>query len=262
MAIHSTAIVDPRARLGNGVEILPFTIIEGDVEIGDNCVIGPHAVIRSYSRIGADCRIAAGAVLGEIPQDRKFAGEVSYLEVGCKNEIREYVTLHRASGEGNSTVIGDENILMAYSHAGHNARVGNHCHLANGVQLSGHCIIEDSVTIGGLVGVHQFVTVGKLAMVGGMSRINRDVAPFCIVEGNPVREHGVNIVGLKRHDIDRIGRAEIRQAYRIAFRSDYGVSEGLAQIRAELGHNAEVAYLCDFLERTSQGSLGRQLCPR
>lgn len=259
MPIHSTAIVDPGAQLGAGVEILPYTIIEGDVQIGDNCVLGPHAVIRSHTTVGENCHISTGAVLGEPPQDRKFKGEVTFLRLGRDNEIREYVTLHRATGEGNSTVIGDHNVIMAYCHAGHNTQIGNHCQMANGVQISGHCIIEDYVTIGGMTGFHQFVTVGKVAMIGGMSRITRDVPPFVIVEGNPAREHGLNVIGLERRGVSPESRAALRQAHRLAFRSGHNLNEALVAIREQLTDSAEVVYLCDFLERTVQGASGRQM---
>ena len=259
MAIHPTVIVDPRAEIGAEVEVLPFCIIEGETEIGDRCIIGPHAVIRKWTVLGSDCTLSTGVVLGEAPQDRKYQGEKSFLRVGKENQIREYVTLHRASGEGQSTVIGDGNMIMAYAHAGHNVRMGDHCQLANWVQISGHTVIEDYVTVGGMTGFHQYVTVGRMAMVGAMSRISRDVPPFSIVEGNPAEVRGLNVIGLERRGVSAETRAALRQAFRLIFRSEHNMSDALAAVRAQVESSEEVEYLCDFLRRMSEGAMGRQL---
>jgi len=262
MAIHPTAIVDPGAELGSDVEVLPYTIIEAGTVIGDGCTIGPHAVVRRWTHLGANCHVTTGAVLGEPPQDRKYAGERSYLKIGCGNELREYVTLHRASGEDAATVMGDNNMFMAYCHAGHNVRIGSNCSFANTVQLSGHTVIEDNVTIGGMTGFHQFVTVGKMAMVGGMSRVNQDVPPFAIVEGNPAAVRGLNVIGLERQGISVEDRATLRKAFRLLFRSEYNLSDALAAVKEQVPDGPELSYLCDFLRRINQGSMGRQLSHR
>jgi UDP-N-acetylglucosamine acyltransferase len=262
MAIHPTAIVDPRAELGRDVEVLPYTIIDADTVIGDGCVIGPHAVVRSWTELGANCHVSSGAVLGEPPQDRKYAGERSYLRIGSGNQLREYVTLHRASGEEAATILGDNNMFMAYGHAGHNVRIGSNCSFANCVQFSGHTVVEDNVTIGGMTGFHQFVTVGKMAMVGGMSRVNQDVPPFAIVEGNPAAVRGLNVIGLERHGVDTEARAALRTAFRLLFRSEHNLSDALEAVRQQVPDGPELGYLCDFLRRVSQGSMGRQLSHR
>jgi UDP-N-acetylglucosamine acyltransferase len=251
--------VDPGAELGADVEVLPYTVIEAGVTIGDRCQIGPHTVIRRGTAIGSDCHISVGAVLGEPPQDRKYQGEETYLRIGNGNQIREYVTLHRATGEGESTIIGDNNMIMAYCHAGHNVRVGNHCSITNCVQLSGHCVLEDYVIMGGMSGLHQFVTVGTMAMVGGMSRNARDVPPYCIVEGNPAEVRSLNAIGLERRGLSAEVRGHLRQAFRLIFRSEHNVSDALTAVAEQVTMSPEVQYLCDFVGRTAAGNMGRQL---
>lgn len=262
MAIHPTAIVEPGAQLGVDVEILPYTIIEDGSIIGDRCVIGPHAVVRRWTSMGSDCIISTGAVLGEPPQDRKYSGEMTFLKLGNGNQIREYVTLHRASGEGNSTTLGDNNMIMAYSHAGHNVQIGSNIQIANGVQLAGHSVIEDYANLGGMSGFHQFVTVGTMAMVGAMSRITRDVPPYSIVEGIPAEVRGLNVIGLERRGVSAESRTALRKAFRLLFRSEHNISDALRQVAEEVEDGAELKYLCDFVQRTHAGSMGRQLSHR
>lgn len=259
MAIHPTAVVDPGAELGVDVEVLPFTIIDAGVKIGDRCVLGPHAVVRQWTTVGDDCHIGAGAVLGEPPQDRKYHGEETYLTIGDRNQIREYVTLHRGTGEGTSTIIGHDNMIMAYTHAGHNVQIGSFCQIANCVHLAGHCVIEDYVNIGGITGLHQFVVAGTMSMVAAMSRINQDVPPFCIIEGNPAEVRGLNVIGLERRGVSAESRGRLRQAFRLLFRSEYNVTDALRAVEEQLPVEDEVKYLRDFVRRTAEGNMGRQL---
>lgn len=261
MAIHPSAIVDAGAELGAEVEVLPYTIIEAGAVIGDRTVLGPHAVVRKWTTIGSDCLISTGCVLGEPPQDRKYEGEETYLRVGDGNQIREYVTLHRASGEGNSTVIGDNNMIMAYSHAGHNVQIGSNVSIANSVQLAGHAVVEDYANIGGMSGFHQFVTIGTMSMVGAMSRISRDVPPYSIVEGIPSEVHGLNIIGLERRGVSAESRAVLRKAFRLLFRSEHNVSDALKAVEAEVSQEErtpELEYLLSFIEAVQAGNMGRQ----
>jgi len=262
MAIHPTALVDPGAELGRDVQILPFTIIEAGVHIGDNCTIGPNAVVRQWTTIGSDCHVSTGAVLGEPPQDRQYHGEKTYLRLGNGNQIREYVTLHRASGEGNATVIGDNNMIMAYSHAGHNVQIGSNISIANGCQLAGHAVVEDYANIGGMSGFHQFCTIGKMSMVGAMSRISRDVPPYAIVEGIPAEVHGLNVIGLERRGVSAESRAALRKAFRLMFRSEYNISDALEAVAEQVKHSPELDYLLAFIERVQAGAMGRQLSHR
>ncbi|HCA47194.1 MAG TPA: acyl-ACP--UDP-N-acetylglucosamine O-acyltransferase, partial [Armatimonadetes bacterium] len=186
MAIHPTALVDPGAELGEGVEVGPFSIIESGVTIGPDCTIGPNCVIRSGVTMGSGNRLDVGVVLGSLPQDAKFKGEPSFVRIGNNNLIREYVTVHRATGEGEATTVGDENFLMAYTHLGHNVEVGSKCSLASYAGLSGHCIVHDRAIIGGLSGLHQYVTIGRMCMIGGHSRVTRDIPPFTTAQDNEI----------------------------------------------------------------------------
>jgi UDP-N-acetylglucosamine acyltransferase len=259
MNIHPTAVIDPGAELGTDVTVGAYAVIEAGAAVGDGCSIAPFAVVRSFTSLGPRCKVHSGAVLGGEPQDLKFKGETTYLRLGAENEIREYVTIHRASGEGNATIVGDANLFMAYSHVGHNSVVGSNTLMANSVAVSGHCVVEDYVNIGGLAAVHQFVTIGTMAMVGGLSRITRDVAPYMMYEGNPGRPRGVNLRGLVRHGVPEPARDALRRAYRLLFRSEYNISDALAQIRRrESDPSPELLRLIDFMERIDAGSKGRQ----
>jgi UDP-N-acetylglucosamine acyltransferase len=262
MNLHPTAVIDPGAELGVDVTVGPYAVIEADTVIGDGCRLGPSAVVRAGTTLGPRCHVHAGAILGGEPQDLKFQGERSFLQIGADNQIREYATLHRASGEGAATVVGDSNLFMAYSHIGHNAVVGSHILIANSVAISGHCVIEDFVNIGGLAAVHQFVTIGTMAMVGGLSRIVRDVPPYLIVEGNPARPRGVNVRGLLRRDVPEPSRDSLRRAYHLLYRSEYNMSEATRRIlEVEQNPSPELMRLINFVRSIDGGSRGRQINP-
>jgi UDP-N-acetylglucosamine acyltransferase len=261
--IHPTAIVSDQAQLGEDVVIHPYTIVEAGVTIGERCQIGPFAVVRKGTIIGRGTEVHTGAVLGEPPQDMKYQGEESYLIIGENNLIREFVTLHRATGEGQATQIGDGNLIMAYSHAGHNCKIGSHCLISNDAGISGHVLIEDYVNIGGKVGIHQYVTVGTMAMIGGMSRVTRDVPPFCLVEGNPAEPKGINVRGLQRRNVSPEDVSALRRAFRLLFRSEYNVSQALKILEQE--GDALTPYvreLMDFMRRVGTGYRGRQANPQ
>jgi UDP-N-acetylglucosamine acyltransferase len=261
MNIHPTAIVDSDAQLGEGVEIKPFTIIEAGVEIGDNCTVGPQAVIRTGTIIHANSHVHTGAVLGEPPQDAKFQGEPSKLVIGPDNIIREYVTMHRATGEDAETSMGTGNMLMAFSHVGHNAHIGNNTLIGHNSALAGHVVIEDYANLGGFAAFHQYVTVGTMAMVGGMSRIVRDVPPYTTVVGNPAEVRSINWRGLKRRGISQDERAIIKRAFRLLYRSEHNTSDAIAIIERELPKTDEIEYLTAFLKRIDDGYAGRQINP-
>ncbi len=259
--IHQTAIIDPRAELGPGVEIGPYCVIGPDVIIGEGTKLISHVTIEPYTSIGSNCRIHSGAVLGGPPQDSKFKGEESYLIVGNNNIIREYVTLHRASGEGCATKIGDNNMLMAYCHVGHNAQLGNNITMANYVGLSGHVVVEDRVVFGGLVGVHQFVKIGRFAMVAGFSGVTQDIPPFMLAEGKPCRVKDLNVVGLRRNGVSPKTRAELRRAFKLLYRSDLNLSQAVEAIKQQLEPSPEIDYLLEFVTNVRFGFAGRQLDP-
>ncbi|MFM7086926.1 MAG: acyl-ACP--UDP-N-acetylglucosamine O-acyltransferase [Cyanobium sp.] len=236
-SVHPTAVVDPRARLGAGVQIGPFAVIGPDVEIGDGCRIGPHVVIDGRVRMGRGNRIFPGACIGLEPQDLKYDGAPTEVLIGDENTIRECVTINRATHEGESTCLGSGNLLMAYSHLAHNCQLGDRIVIANGVAVAGHVVIGDRAVIGGVLGIHQFVQIGTLAMVGGMSRIDRDVPPFLMVEGHPGRVRGLNRLGLRRSGLaERDGGAQLRQLqelWTLLYRSDLVLAEALRQARSQ-----------------------------
>lgn len=212
MPIHPSAIVDANAHLGEGVEVGPFAVIEDHVQIGAGTRVGPHAVIHRYTRIGPNNNIFAHAVLGGAPQDRSFADRETWVEIGADNIIREGVTINRATKPDIATSIGSGCSLLAYSHVGHDCQVGDGVVLANNVMLGGHAIIGDRATLGGNAGVHQFARVGALAMVAGYIAVRRDVLPYCLVAGEPVRHYKLNVLGLRRAGVAKTTVSALEQA--------------------------------------------------
>ena len=197
---------------------------------------------------------------GHEPQDAKFKGEESFVKIGDNNILREMVTIHRATGEGQATIIGHNNMLMAYVHLGHNCTVGDRNMISNSTGISGHVTIEDRCVIGGFVGVHQFVHIGKMAMVGGLSKIVQDVPPFCIADGRPAKIHGLNTRGLRRNGVPSDQRNQINTAFKILFRNEgtLNTSQALEKVHAEVPSSEPLEYLTSFLERVREGRLGRQ----
>ena len=260
MSIHPTAIVDPTAELAEGVTIGPYCVIEGDVVIGSGCEIKSHSIIQSYTTLGSDNKIGPSTILGGVPQDLKFQGEKSELIIGARNIIREGATVHRATGEGAVTRIGDDNYLMATSHIGHNCTFGNGITLASFCGMSGFVTIEDFAIIGGMSGLHQFTTVGTMAMVAAMTRTARDVPPYMIVEGNPGRVRSLNVVGLRRRGMSAEAITSLRAAYAYLYapEAELNVTDAIARVRAEVPSSPELERLLTFLERVGEGSRGRQ----
>ncbi|MEB3330667.1 MAG: acyl-ACP--UDP-N-acetylglucosamine O-acyltransferase [Candidatus Sericytochromatia bacterium] len=253
--LHPTAVVDARAVLAPGVRVGPYAVIGPDCFVGEGTVVGPHVVIEAHTTVGRDCRLHAGAVVGGAPQDLKHTGGVSYCVLGDRNTVREHVTINRATGEGDCTRLGDDNLLMAGVHVAHDCVLGNGCVLANGVTMAGHVVIEDHAVIGGMTGLHQFLRVGRLAMVGAMSRVTQDVAPFMLCEGAPPRVHGVNVVGLRRQGVPPATRRLLQRAHRLLFRSSLPVSGALAEL-ARLGEGPELEHLVRFLQSSTRGISG------
>ena len=228
--VHPTAIVHPDAQLHPTVQVGPYAIIGEKVTIGSQTSIGAHAVIEGPAEIGSGNRIFPGAVIGLEPQDLKYQGAASWVKIGDNNKIREYVTINRATGENEATVIGNNNLLMAYVHVAHNCVIEDSTILANNIALAGHVTIESQATISGVLGVHQFVHIGRLSMVGGMSRINRDVPPYVLVEGNPARVRSLNLVGLKRKGLAAPDIETLKKAFRILYRSNTAFEEALENL--------------------------------
>ncbi len=258
MAIHDTAIVAPQAELGADVEVGPFSIIEDGATIGDGTRLGPHCMIKRGVTLGSMCVLDVGVVLGSEPQDAKFQGEESFVRIGDNNTLREYVTIHRATGEGEATEVGDDNFLMAYTHLGHNTRMGSGVQMASFTGVSGHCVIEDRANIGGFVGVHQYVTIGRMCMIGGCSRITRDIPPFTTAVGNPGELRGINVIGLARRGISEDDQRALRRAFRAVYRSDQNTSEAIAALRANGPLSELVEEFVEFIERIDEGSRGRR----
>jgi UDP-N-acetylglucosamine acyltransferase len=258
MSIHTTAIIDPSTELGEGVEIGAYSVIGPNCTIGAGTTIGPHVVIEEFTTIGKECHIRAGTVLGGPPQDLKFKGERSYLRLGDRNQIREYVTLHRATGEEAATTIGDDNLIMAYVHVGHNCHIGNHVMLSSYAGLAGHITVEDYVIMGGMVGVHQFVRVGQRAMLGGYSKVVQDIPPFMLADGRPADVLDLNARGLRRAGIKPDARSGLRQAYKLLYRSNMNFTQALEAIEEEIEKTPELEYLIEFIQRIQSGSSGRQ----
>jgi UDP-N-acetylglucosamine acyltransferase len=249
--IHPTAIVHPSAKLASNITVGPYAVVEEDVEIGEDCQIAGHSVIKRYTRIAARTRIYEHAVIGGEPQDVKFKDERSYLEIGEDNLIREFCTLHRASGEEQVTRVGSRNFFMVGVHVAHNCIIGDDNIFANDVALAGHIVIEDHVFLSNNVGAHQFVRMGRHAMVGGKSKIVQDVLPFFITDGNPPRVRGVNSVGLRRAGFSSEARAALKQAFQILFRNDLPLEESLTELKRVDDPN--VAHLVDFISSSSRG---------
>ena len=249
--IHPTAVVDPRAQIDVGVEIGPYAVVGPEVSIGAGSRIGPHVVLDGRVSMGRGNRIFPGACIGAEPQDLKYNGASTEVVIGDDNAIRECVTINRATHDGEQTRIGSGNLLMAYSHLGHNCLLGDRIVIANSVAVAGHVVIGDRAVIGGVLGIHQFVHIGTMAMVGGMSRIDRDVPPYAIVEGHPGRLRGLNRIGIKRSGLAALDGGEqakqLQQVWSEIYRGDGVLADALKAVRRQpLLPPAEI--LVSFLE--------------
>jgi len=253
MDIHNTAIVNSKAEIGNNVKIGPYTLIEDDVIVEDGCEIGSSALIASGTRIGKKCRVFHGAILGSIPQDLKFGGEKTTLEIGENTTIREYATLNRGTEDKWKTVVGNNCLLMAYSHIAHDCSLGNNVVIANSVNMAGHVEIDDFVGIGGLCPVHQFVRIGKHSFIGGGSKVAKDVPPFVLAMGEPFRYAGLNRVGLTRRGFTEDSLSIIKNAYRIIFQSNLNIQKALDRVKNEIEPIKEVQDILQFFQDSERG---------
>jgi len=251
--IHPTAIIEDGAKIAARAKVGPYSIIGSNVEIGEDTIIGPHVVVTGWTKIGRECHIYQGASIGEEPQDLKFKGEKSYTSIGDRTVIREGTTVHRATGEGEETRIGNDCLLMALTHVAHNCVIGNRVIMSNVASLAGHAVVEDRAVIGGMTGVHQFVKIGRNAMIGGMSRLTQDVVPYTIVAGQPAKTVGLNSVGISRAGIDATARRRLKQAYRMIFRSGLSLQKALSIIEQEIPSCEEVDHLLRFLRNADRG---------
>jgi UDP-N-acetylglucosamine acyltransferase len=253
MGIHETAIISSKSEIGTNVKIGPYTVIEDDVIIGEGSEISSSALIASGTRLGKNCRVFHGAVLGTIPQDLKFGGEITTLEIGDNTTIREFATLNRGTEDRWKTVIGKNCLLMSYSHIAHDCSLGNNVIIANAVNMAGHVEIDDFVGIGGISPVHQFVRIGKHAFIGGGSRVSKDVPPFVLAMGEPFRYAGLNRVGLTRRGFSDVTLSTIKDAYRIIFQSNLNIKEALKRINDEIEPINEVQDILKFFRDSDRG---------
>ncbi|MFH2093951.1 MAG: acyl-ACP--UDP-N-acetylglucosamine O-acyltransferase [Pseudomonadota bacterium] len=252
--IHPTAIIDPSAEIGANVTIGPFAIIKSDVCIGSGTTIGSHTTIDQYVTIGENCQIFQYASVGGAPQDLKFHGEKSYLTIGRGSIIREFVTINRGTESGGGiTEVGEENYLMAYTHIAHDCKTGKQVILANNSTLAGHIVIGDNVTVGGLVAIHQFVQIGDYAYIGGKSAVGKDIPPYVIAAGDRATLHGLNNVGLKRHNFAKSALLELKKAYRIFFRIGLTVKQASERVKAEVEQIPEVKNFVQFIVNSNRG---------
>lgn len=253
--IHRTALVDPSAQLGLDVSIGPYAIIGPSVMIGDRCQLAAHVVIERNTRLGAGVKVGYGTVLGADPQDLKYKGEETWVEIGDGTILREYCTINRGTPATGKTTVGQRCFIMTYVHVAHDCVVGDDVILANSIQMAGHVTVDDRAIISGLVPIHQFVRVGTYAFVGGGSRVNQDVPPYTKAVGNPVHLYGLNSVGLQRAGFTPEVKLALKKAYRLVFNSHLTVSQGIARARTELPAVGEVETFLRFIEASQRGVL-------
>lgn len=254
--IHSTAIVDPKACIGERVEIGPYSVIGPDVELGDDCWIGPHVVITGHTRIGRGNRIFQFASIGEAPQDKKYQDEPSRLEIGDGNTIRESVTINRGSDSGGGlTRLGDDNWIMAYCHIAHDCMVGSHIIMANGATLAGHVVVGDHAIFAGYSGAHQFCRIGAYAFLGMYGGVSQDVPAYVMVSDQPPRPRGINTEGLKRHGFSAEQIGNIRNAYRLIYRRGLPRAEALTALRERVSEQPELQPMIDDIAASQRGLL-------
>ena len=251
--IHRTAIVDPTAHLGADVAVGPYAIVGPHVTVGERTSIAAHVVIERNTRVGEGVKIGYGTVIGNDPQDLKYKGDETWVEIGDGTIIREYCTINRGTTATGKTAIGQRCFIMTYVHIAHDCVIGNDVILANGIQMAGHVSVEDRAIVSGLVPIHQFVRIGTYAFVGGGSRVNQDVPPFTKAVGNPVHLYGLNSVGLQRAGFSPDVKLALKRAYRLLFNSDLTVSQGIARARMELPQVPEVEKFLSFIEASQRG---------
>jgi UDP-N-acetylglucosamine acyltransferase len=250
--IHPTAIVHPRASIGKSAEIGPYCIVGEHVTIGARAKLLAHVVVNGRTTLGEDVIVYPFASIGAPSQDRKATDdEIAFTTIGARTTIREYVSIHRGTGEGSVTSIGDDTLLLAYVHIAHNCRIGNHVTMSNLAQLAGQVVVDDHAGIGGMAGVHQGVRIGAYAFVGGFTKLVRDVPPYFLAEGNPAEVYGLNAVGLRRHGLAKESLAELKDAYKTLYRSERNISQAIDALRESV-RTDEGRTLLAFLEADSE----------
>ncbi len=254
--IHPLAVVEPGAKIGKNVTIEPFAVVKGGVTLCDNVVIKSHAYIDGNTTIGEGTVVWPNASIGTKPQDLKYRGEKTFVEIGKHCEIREFVTINSSCQENSTVRVGDHCLIMAYCHVAHNCEVGNYVVMANSAMLAGHVIVEDYAIIGGMTPVHQFSRIGCYSMVGGLSRVPKDVPPYTIGGGSPYKFGGINIVGLKRHRFPLEVRSALGQAFKITYRSGLRLSDAIVEIEKNVMPCKEVDHWISFCKGSKRGLIG------
>lgn len=254
MGIHNTAIVDKKAKVADDVEVGPYSVIGPNVEIGSGTKVAAHCVIDGWTAIGRNCNIFSSAVIGGIPQDLKFKGKRSFVRIGDNSTIREFVTINRATGEDSATTIGNNNLIMAYTHIAHDCKIGNSVVIANACTFAGHITVEDNAIIGGMVGIHQFVHIGALAIIGGCSKVVKHIPPYATADGHPTKIYGLNVIGLNRAGISGESKAMLKRAFKILFNSGLSFPHALLEIEKTMPPFNELKHLIHFLKTVNAGT--------
>lgn len=252
-SVHPTAIIDPGAQIGEGVEIGPWVIVGEQVTIGDRCRIGPRARLERNVRLADGVSVGDGSILGGAPQDLKYRGEETWVEVGPDTIIREYTTINRGTSQSFKTTVGARCFIMSYVHLAHDCHIGDEVVIANATQFAGHVTVHDRAVLSGLNAVHQFVTIGTHAFVGGGSRVNQDIPPYVKAVGNPMELYGLNSVGLQRAGFSADTVAALKRAYRLFFNSEFNLSQALERARADLPAFPEVEHFLAFVASSERG---------
>jgi UDP-N-acetylglucosamine acyltransferase len=251
--IHPTALISPDAELASDVEVGAYAIIGENCTVASGCIIAPRATLERNVALAANVQVGMGTILGGPPQDLKYAGEETSVEIGEGTVIREYATINRGTSQSFKTTVGRNCLLMSYVHLAHDCHIGNNVILSNVVQLAGHVTVEDRAIISGLSAAHQFVRIGRQSFIGGMTRVSKDIPPFLKAVGNPVRLYGLNTVGLQRSGMDEPTIRELKRAYRLLFRSDLNVTQAIERAQEEIENLPEVRELIRFVEASERG---------
>ncbi|HEV2207246.1 MAG TPA: acyl-ACP--UDP-N-acetylglucosamine O-acyltransferase [Verrucomicrobiae bacterium] len=251
--IHPTAVVDRQAELGAGCQIGPYCVIGENVVLGAGCRLHAHVVIGGHTRLGAENEIFPFACLGLQTQDLKWKGGITWTQIGDHNTFRECVTVNSATADGETTIVGSHNHILAYSHIAHNVRLGDYVIMSNVATLAGHVVVEDYAVVGGLAAIHQFCRIGKMSMIGGCSKVVQDVPPFMVVDGNPGETRTINKVGMERNGVSDEAQAAMRQAFKLLFREGLTIPNALGRIEAELPQLPEIKHLVAFVRSSERG---------
>ena len=253
--IHPTALIDGSAQIGHGAEIGAFAIVGPGCVIGDDCVVSARATLERNVHLGAQVKIGSGSVLGGDPQDLKFKGEQTTVEIGDGTTVREFTTINRGTSQSFKTSVGKHCFLMSYVHLAHDCHIGDGVIISNGTQLAGHVTIDEKAIVSGLVGFHQFATIGRYSFIGGCSRVAKDVPPYVKAVGNPIKLYGLNSVGLERNGFPDDVRRELKRAYRLFFKSELNLSQARDRAAAELHPYPEIQEFLAFFDRSDRGSV-------